>query len=74
MGERIVVTVDRDTCMGTRLCNAIAPQALEYDDALAVTRPVSPSVPRSDEIVEAAEKCPVGAIRLRDPETGREIL
>ena len=49
-----------DACMGAQLCTAIAPQTFTIRDGRStVTGPIDP-----EQVLEAAESCPLGAILL----------
>ncbi len=60
-GNRIVVEVDRDLCIGSGDCVDTAPAVFELDDeGKAVV--IDPDGAPTDEVVEAAANCPVTAI------------
>lgn len=71
--ERLRIEVSEGACTGTRLCNVIAPEVLRYDEDAGATRALTSPVDASDEVLEAAEKCPVGAILLWDGATGEPV-
>lgn len=68
----VVVTVDRIRCVGTGQCAATAPRdlALGADGRARALRPASES---SEELTEAAEMCPMEAIRVVLAATGEVI-
>ena len=57
-------SVDRDTCIGCGVCTGICPSVFEMDGDKASTK--VDIVPEGDEDAarEAAESCPVEAIRI----------
>ncbi len=60
-GNRIVVEVDRDLCIGSGDCVDTAPAVFELDDeGKAVV--IDPDGAPTDDVVEAAANCPVTAI------------
>lgn len=62
------VEVDARTCIGSGICAGTAPDHFRVVDG--VSRPVRPEVEPADEVLDAAESCPVEAITVRDGETG----
>ncbi len=59
--NRIRVEVDRDLCIGSGDCVDAQPDVFELDDeGKAVV--LDPDAAATDEIVEAAQNCPVTAI------------
>ncbi|MGW4384596.1 ferredoxin [Kitasatospora sp. NPDC004531] len=70
--EPVAVTVDQARCIGSGLCARTAPDALTLA-ANGRATPVRPTAAPSEELVEAAEMCPVEAIAVRHAGTG-ELL
>ena len=70
MSGEWTVEVDRDACVGNKMCIAAAPDVFDFVDGKSTVRSSrqAPSVALAD----AYESCPVSAITLRD-EDGREI-
>jgi ferredoxin len=62
--QRIEIAVDRDRCMSSAACTGIAPGtfALDGEGISTVQTPVGDDLAA---IVEAADSCPVRAIRVR---------
>lgn len=59
--NRIRVEVDRDLCIGSGDCVATQPDVFELDDeGKAIV--LNPDAASTDDIVEAAQNCPVTAI------------
>lgn len=67
------VTVDKDLCIGSGGCVLRAPEAFELD----VTRQSCPRaevMAASDEVLDAAENCPVEAITIVEEGTGTVVF
>ncbi|MFH1420064.1 MAG: ferredoxin [Planctomycetota bacterium] len=70
--DKLKITIDEDTCIGDGLCCDDAPDTFEMnDDEKAVVK--NPVGDDRAAILEAANNCPVEAIRVEDTETG-EVL
>ena len=65
------IEVDGRTCIGSGMCEATAPDHFEVGDG--VSRPRRTAVDPADPVLEAAESCPVEAIRVRDEATGKVL-
>jgi ferredoxin len=66
------IEVDRDTCIGDELCCSEAPNTFEMDDEdIAVVKDGNGD--SAEDILAAAESCPVDAICLRDQDTGEQV-
>ena len=65
------IAVDDQTCIGSGMCAGVAPDHFELVDGYSQARsgPVEPS----DDLVEAAESCPVEAILVKEVDTGKVI-
>ncbi|GAB3298744.1 ferredoxin [Parasphingorhabdus pacifica] len=63
------IEVDGGLCVGSGMCVATAPEHFELETG--VSCPVRERVEPAEEVVEAAEMCPVEAITIRDTETGK---
>lgn len=72
MSERYEVEVRPDVCTATQMCVSIDPGTFEFDADAGVSRARRSPVEATDDVVEAAENCPVEAIVLRDAETGEQ--
>ncbi len=64
------IITDRETCIGAASCVGVAPDVFQLDDEYKVYV-VDPEGADEDTIVQAAEACPVQAIRLEDDEGNR---
>jgi ferredoxin len=59
------VGVDGERCIGSAVCAATAPGYFRVVDG--VSAPTAPAVPAgTDDVVAAAESCPMEAIAVRD--------
>ncbi|MFD7012918.1 ferredoxin [Streptomyces sp. NPDC059161] len=67
MGDRWHVEVDRSVCIGSGMCVNHAPAGFELD-AARQSHPTMPDTDANEQILAAAEGCPVEAIliTLRD--------
>jgi ferredoxin len=59
------IAVDRNACIGSAMCVFIAPGVFQLDDE-GVSTVVNAGGDTDAKILEAAEGCPVTAIRLED--------
>jgi ferredoxin len=71
-GQRWAIAVDADACTGSGLCVGCAPAYFELD-ADHRSRAISPVVGADDAVADAAECCPMEAIRVSEAETGRPL-
>lgn len=72
MPRKLIVTVDHTRCVGNGTCLTIATHVFEHNWDRQSTV-VDPEGDPAELILEAAETCPVSAIRVQDAETG-EVL
>ncbi|RFU86156.1 ferredoxin [Streptomyces triticagri] len=73
MGDRWQVEVDRGVCIGSGLCVNTAPDAFALDTARQ-SRPKDAEPDASEEILEAAEGCPVEAIQIALLGSGEQVF
>jgi ferredoxin len=61
------VVVDRDRCVGSGTCEALAPDVFEVDDdgVLALLRP-EPGEARLPDVQDAVRSCPTRALSVVD--------
>jgi ferredoxin len=65
------LSVDPQVCVASGMCPAMAPDHFVLDGPHS--RPLVPETEPSDAVIDAAESCPVEAIRVRDAATGELI-
>lgn len=65
------IITDRETCIGAASCVGIAPDVFQLDDEFKVYV-VDASAAEDDTLIQAAEACPVQAIRLEDDD-GKQV-
>ncbi len=72
MAQNLNITVDHNKCVGNAMCEQFAPNVFGLNDVRQsyVKDPKGDSL---EDIMEAAENCPVSAIRVEDADTG-EVL
>ncbi|GGK72939.1 ferredoxin [Mangrovihabitans endophyticus] len=58
------LSVDRATCIGSGMCTSSAPEYFALDDS-GVSRPLAERVAPDDALLDAANSCPVEAIRVQ---------
>lgn len=63
-GTAIEVEIDADLCIGTGNCVYFAPEVFEMGDGGQATL-LDPRARSLDDIVRAAQQCPIRAIRVR---------
>jgi ferredoxin len=66
------VDVDRNVCAGTEDCADTLPRVFSIDHE-GKSQVIDSNGASADEIIEAAHNCPVLAILVRDPETGKRL-
>ncbi|MBT2528003.1 ferredoxin [Streptomyces sp. ISL-99] len=64
MGDRWHVEVDRAVCIGSGMCVNLAPGSFALDTARQ-SHPAAPDLDANEEVLAAAEGCPVEAIAIR---------
>lgn len=69
MAQELRIEIERPTCISSGFCLLEAPEVFEHDEEFKAVARANP-VPDSPGVHEAAENCPVEAIRLLDAETG----
>ena len=73
MARKLSVTVDHDLCVGNAMCVTIATKALTLNEERQAI-PADVDGDSEDLIMEAAENCPVAAIRVGDADTGEQLF
>ncbi|MEU6327101.1 ferredoxin [Streptomyces sp. NPDC047049] len=73
MGDRWRVEVDRGVCIGSGMCAAAAPDGFRLDSARQ-SHPVAPEAEAGEDVLAAAEGCPVEAITLTVAGSGEAVF
>ena len=60
--EKWRIAVDRNACRGTGMCEALAPKHFKLLNGTSHT--IEGEVDPDDDLIEAAESCPLEAIRV----------
>jgi ferredoxin len=66
--SRWLVVADETTCIGAGVCAGVGPNYFSL--ANGKTRPTAAEVDADDEVIDAADCCPMGAIRVIEKATG----
>jgi len=73
MGKQLRVLIDRQKCVGSAMCVAIAPGTFVMDgEGKAIVKPHSTE--EADRLMRAAEECPALAVIIEDPETNERLF
>ena len=73
MPRKLRVSVDLDVCVGNAMCETYAPKVFVLNDDRQSTV-ADPNADTLDNIMEAAQDCPVSAITVIDDETGETLF
>ncbi len=73
MPRKLRVSVDLDICVGNAMCEAYAPKVFVLNDDRQSTVADS-TADTLENIMEAAQDCPVSAITVIDDETGETLF
>ncbi|MFD9906931.1 ferredoxin [Streptomyces sp. NPDC059063] len=73
MGDRWRVEVDRSVCIGSGMCVSTVPGAFALD-AARQSHATEPEIDAADEVMEAAEGCPVEAITIALAGSGEVVF
>ncbi len=71
MDERWRISVDQNVCQGTGLCSSVASRYFELRSGLS--HPIEPEVDPHDDVIDAAEGCPVEAILVTSTADDRVV-
>jgi ferredoxin len=71
--RKLRVWVDPDACIGKAVCATIAPKVFRLNDNRRSVA-ADPDADTVEKVLEAAESCPVGAIRVEDIDTGEKLF
>jgi ferredoxin len=72
MARRLIVTVDRDTCIGSGVCAGTAPARFALDPG-GRSHQVAEHTDFDELILDAAASCPMEAITVVDATTGEAV-
>ncbi len=73
MPRKLRVSVDHDICVGNAMCETYAPKVFVLNDDRQSTVADS-NADTFENIMEAAQDCPVSAITVIDDETGETLF
>jgi len=73
MPRKLQVTVNHDLCVGNAMCETIAANVFMLNDDRQ-SEAKDPSADTEENILEAAENCPVSAIKVVDANTGETLF
>lgn len=73
MGDRWRVEVDRSVCIGSGMCVTHAPEGFRLDTARQ-SHPVAQETDAAEQVLAAAEGCPVEAITITLLESGEPVF
>jgi ferredoxin len=73
VARKLRVWVDQQACVGNAMCESIAPHTFRLNDNRQ-SEAVNPEGDSVEQILEAAENCPVSAIFVEDEETGERLF
>ena len=73
MARKLLVSVDHNLCVGNSMCETLAPKVFVLNDDRQ-SEAVNPDGDTEENILEAAENCPVSAITVVDAETGEKLF
>jgi ferredoxin len=74
MSKRYEVEVRPDICTATQMCVSIDPDTFVFDGDEGVSRARRSPVEATEDVMDAAENCPVEAIFVRDAESGEQLF
>ena len=73
MAKKVRVRVDHNLCVGNAMCETFAPHVFRLNDNRQSEAVDSDGDP-IEQILEAAESCPMSAILVEDAETGEQLF
>ena len=73
MARKVRVRVDHNLCVGNAMCETFAPHVFRLNDDRQ-SEAVDPDGDSIEQILEAAESCPMSAILVEDAETGEQLF
>ena len=73
MARKLRISVNHDACVGNAMCVTIATSTFSLNDDRQ-SQVVNPEGDIEQNVLEAAENCPVSAITVEDAETGERLF
>jgi ferredoxin len=73
MARKLRISIDHDVCVGNAMCTTIAPDVFQLNDERQ-SEAVNPAGDTEEQILEAAENCPVSAITVEDADSGDQLF
>jgi len=73
MAPKLRITVDLNVCVGNAMCETFAPKVFVLNDDRQ-SEVADAAADTLENIMEAAENCPVSAITVVDDETGETLF
>ena len=73
MPRKLRITVNHDACVGNAMCESFASSTFALNEDRQ-SEAVNPEGDPLEDILEAAENCPVSAITVADAETGEQLF
>ena len=73
MTQKLNVSVDHDLCVGNAMCETFAPKVFVLNEERQ-SEAVDPAADTVEHILEAAENCPVSAIKVVNADTGEQLF
>ena len=73
MPRRLTISVDHNLCVGNSMCEVSAPKVFYMNDDRQ-SEVADPNADTEENIMEAAESCPVSAITVVDADTGETLF
>ena len=73
MAPKLRISVDLNLCVGNAMCETFAPKVFVLNDDRQ-SQVADPEGDTVENIMEAAENCPVSAITVVDEETGETLF
>ena len=73
MTRELRISIDHDVCVGNAMCTTIAPDVFQLNEERQ-SEAVNPAGDAVEQILEAAENCPVSAITVEDADSGEQLF
>ena len=73
MARKLQITVNHDVCVGNSMCETIAEKVFVLNENRQ-SEAKYPDADTEENILEAAENCPVSAIKVVDADTGETLF